>query len=228
MGCCMADYAANQVDRIQQQHQQAFRQNAPDPYITATGQICVPFIPITGEWSPKYPHWIQDWGVTQQEWRQIIQTLDKVTKPIMESMYDTQKSAVKDSMTANPFNMGQTQAKMINRMAQGQAQMMKIPQLVESTLYSLNQNIFGKRGLQAVSGGAGIIIYKRDNPPVNMGTFNPMQGMMAGQSMMGAGIGYGGYQGTGYGGYQSGYHAPSVYVQQQTQGEQAPPQYTHQ
>eukprot|EP01084_Bolivina_argentea_P260714 440361_1 len=212
MGCCFADYATNQMEKLQKQQQEAFRKNAPDPYITSTGQICVPYIAITGEWSPKYPQWIQDWGVSQQEWITIIQTLDNATKPLMQSMYDTQKTVVKNSIKASPFNMQQNQANMFNKIAEGQAQMMKIPQIVESTLYTLNQNIFEQKSLQAVSGGSGIIVFKKSSPPITIGAFNPTQMNMIGQPMMMP-------TGTGY-------------VKQQ--GEQAhllaynPPQYTYQ
>eukprot|EP01083_Nonionella_stella_P012580 35662_1 len=201
MGCCIrsassqAGYREQRVKERNDALQAGFKQNAPEPYITATGQITVPITIMTGEWSDKYPVWIADWGVTQEEYSYIIQTLTNATRPLAQSMYDAQAKAAGDAYTRNPLKMQQKQLGAMSTVMSGAANFQKIPQAIESTLYTLNQQVFGPKGLQALSstsGSVGIVIFKKGNAPqaqannmAQMGgmQMNPQQQAMIQQQM---------------------------------------------
>merc|ERR1712087_782573 len=151
MGCVFVS-PAEQVKGQQQAIKSAFKQNAPEPYITATGQISVPVTMMTGEWSRTYPVWIDDWGVTRHEYSAIIETLEKATKPLASSLWDAQTQAVTNiQFSMNMRSAHQNQMQNINTMMAGAAKWQQMPQVIESTLYGLNHTVFEPKGLQALS-----------------------------------------------------------------------------
>merc|ERR1712228_811520 len=173
MGCMILS-PQEHVKQQQAAMQSAFTQNAPEPYITATGQISVPITIMTGEWSKKYPIWIEEWGVSKQEYGEIIATLENATKPLADSMWQSQAN-----INMNPLKAHQNAMNHMNQVMAGAANFQKIPHAIESTLYTLNQTVFEKKGLQALSsaplGSLGIVIFKKGNPPPQTNGVNSMQ-----------------------------------------------------
>eukprot|EP00483_Globobulimina_turgida_P001121 UN01123 len=171
MGCCISEMAIKDATKMQQAQREAYRQNAPDPYITATGQITIPFISMVGEFVSKYPKWISDWGVNQQEWSSAIESINNETKPLVDSMFEMQREAIRTKkLIIDPKDVMAGHAK-------AHAQMQKVPQVVEGELYTLNQKLFEPKGLQAMTGGSGFVVFKKGNVPQNLSAFDPSKGL---------------------------------------------------
>ena len=82
---------------------------------------------MTGEWSKTYPVWIEDWGISRDEYSGIIDTLEQATKPLAQSMWTAQQNAVKNMhMNITITSSGTNTNQALNTMMGGMLKMQKI------------------------------------------------------------------------------------------------------
>ena len=84
---------------------------------------------MTGEWSRTYPVWIEEWGISREEYSGIIEALEEATKPLAQSMWDAQQKAAMNIHVAHQKRMEN-----LNGLMAGVASLQRVPQVIDSTL----------------------------------------------------------------------------------------------